>query len=261
MTSARVPRSAYLIASCLAAFLIALSACAAQARPSDEDLLVSPGSSILDGLATMSVGDDVSTLFEAREIFRLAHRDDAVAAIDRHLEALAIARTTNASPPVAATIGDVLRRPASANEPPVTASVAAVGWNGADKAGVERARRWLAEIGCERRGACKLPMAKPWDDPIVAMRGIGAGTGMVVALTCFRARRRLRAALLVTTALVAVIGFIVGGLAAIGGGYVAILAMAVGTHAALPYFAALVACIALLGFFFPRETAPSPPAE
>jgi hypothetical protein len=261
MTTARTPCSASRVASCVAAFLIALGACAAQARPSDEDLLVSPGSSILDGLATMPVGDDVSTLFEAREIFRLAHRDDAVAAIDRYLEALAIARAMNTPPPVAATIGDVMKRPATANEPPLTASVGAIGWNGADKAGVERARHWLAEIGCERRGACKPDSAKPWDDPVVAMRGIGAGAGIVVALACVRTRRRLRAAFLGTVALVVIMGFIVGGLVAVGGGNFMLLALAVAIHATLPYLAGLLAGVGLISLVFPRETAPSPPAE
>lgn len=236
-------------ATLAAVFLFVAPAVAA--GPSDADLLVSPASPILDGLQSMSVGTDVSTLFEAREIFRLAHRDDAVAAIDRHLERVAAARATGAPMPASLTIGDVLRASTEASEAPASAlTPPRVDWGGADRVGVERARRWLADIGCERRAACKDPTAteRLLHDPKVLWILGALAVGIVVALPFGAMRRyRLRSAL-GATAFVGVVGLIVllGSLRASDAGLVVIVLPGFAVLLGPPYLAGLVATLWLM---------------
>ena len=270
-----------------AAAVIATVSLQAFAAPGDDELLVSPGSPILEGLQSMSAGADVSVLFEAREIFRLAHRHDAVAAIDGHLERVAIARAAGMTPPAARTVGEILvasptpedsaarqalHTAALAGRPIVnlpeltvevrnaaTAEAILVTWHDVDQAGVERARRWLREIGCERRGAC-VPsrFAKYLDDPILLMRVIAGAAGVLVASSCAAARRRMRAGFVATAVIMAVITAL---LIVIGVGNLAIAAVVIAINATIPYLVGLVAGVLLIDFFFPRDTTPAPAAE
>ena len=248
--------------------LVVCFATPAWSGESDEALLVSPGSAILDGLQTMSVGSDVSTLFEAREIFRLAHRDDAVTAIDRHLARVAAARAGKGPMPDAHTIGEVLAaNPASPESTTATApsDVARVDWAGADRAGVERARQWLRSIGCERRGTCRESEARGFlRDPKLLIPVAAAGAGIAVGLFFGMMRRfRIRSALGVNMALAfAGIAVLFAALPGNEGGLVLIVLLGYGVLVVPPYLAALLLTLGLMKRWrpdrAPRAAVPAP---
>ncbi len=80
-----------------------------RSRGPNEDLFVSPGSAVAQAIYRQEVTADAAKLAFARETLRFAGDDEAVWALNRYLERVALARLLDEPEPAAANVAEIIR--------------------------------------------------------------------------------------------------------------------------------------------------------